>query len=82
MSPINTAIRTFISDTFFVDTFADDDSFMKTGVLDSTGMLELINFLEETWHFDMQDDELVPENLDSVNRATAFVEKKLQKSAA
>lgn len=82
MSPIRSALRTFVSDTFFVDTFGDDDSFMKTGVLDSTGMLELINFMEETWHFKMQDDELTPDNLDSVTRAVAFVERKLKKSAA
>jgi acyl carrier protein len=82
MSPISAAIRTFISETFFVDSFDDDDSFMKTGLLDSTGMLELINFIEETWHFKMQDDELIPENLDSVNRATACVERKLTRSAA
>lgn len=82
MSDVSRAIRTFISDTFFVDDFGDEDSFMKSGVLDSTGMMELIGFLEDTYGFKMADDELIPENLDSLARATAFVEKKRTTKAA
>lgn len=79
MNETRASIRRFISDTFFVDGFADDDSFLKTGILDSTGMLELIGFLEDTWAIKLDDGELIPENLDSVNRAAAFVQKKLGK---
>lgn len=76
MNDTKARIRRFISETFFVDGFADDDSFLKTGILDSTGMLELIGFLEDTWAIKLEDGELIPENLDSVSRAAAFVQKK------
>jgi acyl carrier protein len=54
----------------------DDQSFLKTGVLDSSGLLELITFIENTFGITVQDDELVPENLDSLNNVTAFIIKK------
>ncbi len=53
------------------------DSFMETGILDSTGILELIGFIEETFDFEVDDDEMVPENLDSVANAVGFIQKKL-----
>lgn len=69
-------IRAFISDTFFVDDFAANDSFLQTGIIDSTGMLELVAFLEQTFGIRIADDELVPENLDSLENVTRFVERK------
>ena len=80
MSETRAEIRKFIQDTFFVEGFGDEDSFLKTGVLDSTGMLELIAFLEEKWGIKLQDAELVPENLDSVARVSAFVDGKRRAS--
>lgn len=72
------AIRTFISETFFVDSFADDDSFLGTGIIDSTGMLELVAFIERTFSVKIADQELVPENLDALTRVVAFIERKRQ----
>lgn len=51
-------------------------SFMETGLIDSTGVLELVAFVEEKYGFKVADDELVPENLDSVANLAAFVAKK------
>jgi acyl carrier protein len=69
-------IRNFIVDTFFVDDFGDDDSFLRKGLIDSTGMLELVAFIETEFGFKLADSELVPENLDSLSRVVAFVSRK------
>lgn len=53
-----------------------DDSFLQKNILDSTGMLEVIYFLEDEFGVKVQDEEMVPENLDSVNRIVAFMGKK------
>ena len=55
----------------------DDDSFMEGHVVDSTGFLELVAFLEETYAFSVADDEMVPENLDSLDNIDAYVQRKL-----
>jgi acyl carrier protein len=69
-------IRAFIVETFFVEEFGDDDSFLRTGIVDSMGMSQLVAFLEEEFGIAIADAELVPENLDSLARAAAFVEGK------
>jgi acyl carrier protein len=74
-------IKTFIIDTFFVDEFEDDASFLAEGILDSTGVLELVGFLEETYKLKVEDDELIPENLDSLNNVCAFVQRRQQAAA-
>jgi len=53
-----------------------DDSLMENGIVDSTGMLEIIYFIEEQLGVAMSDDEMIPENLDSVNRIARFVASK------
>ena len=73
---ISRRIRTFIADTFFVDGFDENDSFLETGTIDSTGMMELVLFLEQEFSIKIDDRELVPENLDSLARASAFVARK------
>lgn len=55
----------------------DDVSLLEKGVIDSTGIMELVFFLEEEWGIKVDDEEMIPENLDSVNNIVAFVEKKL-----
>lgn len=75
MSP-REQLRKFISDTFFVDDFQDADSFLKNRIIDSTGMMELVAFLEETWTLKLADTELKPENLDSIDNLVRFLEKK------
>ncbi len=70
-------LREFISSAYlFGDDSrmpADADSLLETGVLDSTGVLELIEFLEETFGFTVEDAETVPENLGSIAGLTRYV---------
>jgi len=54
----------------------DDSSFLESGVIDSTGVLELVTYLENKFGFKIADEELVPENLDSINNVLRFVERK------
>ncbi len=63
----------FTSDT---DALGLDDSLLGRGIVDSTGMLEIIMFIEEQLGVTVKDEEMVPENLDSVNRIAAFLERK------
>ena len=51
----------------------NDDSFLQKGILDSTGILEIINLIEDEFKVKVDDDEMIPENLDSVNNIVAFV---------
>lgn len=57
---------------------ADDQSFLESGVIDSTGVLELVAFLEERYGIAVADRELLPENLDSVQNVSRFVARKLE----
>lgn len=73
------AVRKFVIDNFlFGDSsmLQDNKSFLETGVVDSTGMLELIMFLENTYRIKVEPEEMIPENLDSVNRVAEFVQRK------
>ncbi len=70
-------VRQFIRDSFLVDDFADDDSFLANGIIDSLGILQLVTFLEAEFSLSVPDSELLPENFDSVDKVTAFVERKL-----
>ena len=56
----------------------DDESFLEKEIIDSTGILEVIEFLEQESEIKVEDDELTPENLDSINRIIAYVETKLK----
>jgi acyl carrier protein len=73
-------LRQFIEDTFLMgvraEPLADDASFLEHHVLDSTGFLELIAFVEETYAIKVADDEMVPENLDSIDSLVRFVARK------
>ena len=85
MTKYTTEIRSYIVSNFLFgdeSSLKDDTSFMESGILDSTGVLELVTFLESTYGVKVQDQEMVPENLDSVNRAAAFVARKGSQKAA
>jgi acyl carrier protein len=73
-------IRQFILENYLFTndpgSLANHDSFLKKGIIDSTGILEVISFLGEAFGVTVQDEEMVPENLDSVNNLVAFVERK------
>jgi len=73
-------LRQFIVEAFlFGDSGglpADHESFMDTGIIDSTGMLEVVMFLEQNFDIRVEDHELIPENLDSLANLAAFVSRK------
>jgi acyl carrier protein len=76
---IQEQVRTFVTSNFYVadpDTLKDTDSLLDSGVIDSTGVLEVIAFIEDTFGFTVEDAEMLPENLDSRDRITHFVVRK------
>ncbi|HYV96156.1 MAG TPA: acyl carrier protein [Gemmatimonadaceae bacterium] len=81
MQDIKTTVRSFVVDNFIMGNsaaaLADGDSFMAGHVIDSTGFLELVGFLEDTFGITVADDEMVPENLDSLDNIAAYVKRKL-----
>jgi len=84
MPTIEADVRRFVTDNFLFGrqgfTLDADDSFLEQGLIDSTGVLELVSFLEDRFQVRVADDELVPDNLDSINRLIQFVEQKLQEA--
>jgi len=88
MEPLIQELRTFIVDNFlFGDasgrfTFSNDDSFQERGIVDSTGILELVCHLQERYGIEIDDAELVPENLDSVSKVASFLERKQRQRVA
>ena len=76
-------IRGFVTENYVFGqelTFADSDSFLESGIIDSTGVLQLVSYLEETYDITVEDDELTPDNLDSVNSVAAYLSRKLNGS--
>ncbi|MDY0068096.1 MAG: acyl carrier protein [Steroidobacteraceae bacterium] len=75
---LRTQIRDFILQNYLFTDDASalelDDSLLERGIVDSTGMLEVIFFIEEQLGVKVKDEEMIPENLDSVNKIAAFVE--------
>jgi acyl carrier protein len=73
-------VRGFIEERFLasagLERVQEEESFMENGIIDSTGVLELVHFLEETFVIKIEDDELVPDNLDSIRNIVAFLERK------
>jgi len=77
-------IRTFVVDNYLFGEkgkLGNDDSFMESGIIDSTGILELVRFLESTFGITVADEELIPDNLDSINKIVAFLQTKKLSSA-
>ena len=56
-----------------------DDSFLEKGIIDSTGVLEVVGFVEEEFNISVDDEELIPENLDLVNNLARFIKEKAGK---
>ena len=78
---IRQELRSFISESFLIGdediTFTDADSFMRNGIIDSTGVLELVAFIEEKYGFSPEDNEMVPANLDSIDNLVKYIGNKL-----
>jgi acyl carrier protein len=86
MENIKQQIVDFITTNFLFDDnqkgLGEKDSLLETGVIDSTGVLELIAFIEETYGIKVEDEEIIPENLDSILDITYFIEQKLSANRA
>lgn len=76
---IENQIRAYIGENFLFGDAAQigvDDSFLDKGIIDSTGILEIVMFLEEQFGIKVADSEMLPENLDSIGNIIRFIEKK------
>lgn len=77
---IKEKIKAFVVNNFLLgvgsNTLNDNDSFLEKGIIDSTGVLELVSFIEETFNFRVEDEELIPDNLDSLDKLTSYIRRK------
>jgi acyl carrier protein len=75
-------LRQFVTDNFMYgkpcEGFADDDSFIERGIIDSTAVMELVAYLEKHYRITLHDKDLIPDNLDSVDRLARFVKSRVQ----
>ena len=80
MPQTKATLRQYIQDNFILGNqgtkFGDGDSFMELHILDSTGFLELVSHLEEVYGITVADEEMVPENLDSIDALHTFLMRK------
>jgi acyl carrier protein len=80
MDALQLEIKQFIVDNFLFgiadDGLTPEASLLKQGIFDSTGVMELVRFIENSYGIDVVDEELVPDNLDSLARIAKFVESK------
>ena len=74
-------LKEFIIDNFLIgsdfETIENSDSFMEKEIIDSTGILELTSFVEAEFEITVEDDEMIPENLDSIDNLAGFIMKKV-----
>ncbi len=79
-SDIRIKLLAFLKDNFYIDTLTppitDADSFLEKGIVDSTGVLEVINFIQEGFGVEVLDPEILPENLDSISNIVSYVSRK------
>ena len=84
MDTLKTEIRAFVVKNFLFgkeDGLADDTSFLEQGIVDSTGVLELVAHLQERYGIKVEDSELIPDNLDSIATIAEFVTRKQANAA-
>lgn len=85
MHVMENKLRHFIRENFLFGAdmpLAEGDSFLELGIIDSTGVLELVEFLQREFSIQVADEELVPENLDSIRNLLGFLERKQATSGA
>ena len=85
VADVITEIRAFIKDNFMLDeadAIAEEASFMESHILDSTGFIELIGFIEERYGVQVLDEEMVPENFDSLRNIAGYLGRKRATAAA
>ena len=74
-------IRTYIMENILLgsadQSIADDDSFLEKGIIDSTGILELVAFVEDEFNIEVGDEELIPDNFDSIEKLAVYTRGKI-----
>lgn len=74
-------VRAFVVENLMMgigeETLDDRESLMETGILDSVGVLDLVGFIESTWAVRVEDQELVRENFDSIEKLVGYIERKV-----
>jgi acyl carrier protein len=85
MTPIEDAIATYIAENIFFSkdgySFPVDSSFLDHGIVDSVNILELVLFVEEKYDISVEDDEITPQNFDSVSKLARYVKVKNHQTA-
>ena len=79
LTPVVEQVRNFVVQNYLfgqTEGLADDASFLEAGIIDSTGVLELVAFLENTYDIKVHDEELVPDNLDSIHNIVTYLKSK------
>ena len=81
---IKETLRKFIVENFLFGrkSVENGDSFLEKGIIDSTGVLEIVSWLEETYDIKVEDDELIPDNLDSIEKIEKYVMRKMDSTAS
>jgi acyl carrier protein len=82
---IKQQVRNFLTSNFYVAdpaSLGDEDSLLDRGIVDSTGVLEVIFFIEENFDIKIEDSEMLPDNLDSIQRIASFIARKKASSIA
>lgn len=81
MQDIPVALRNYIAQNILFSpdgfTYSDDDSFLENGILDSTGVVEVVAFIEEHFKISVEDAEITPQNFDSISNLTTYIGGKL-----
>jgi len=75
-SEVSKGVREFIEKNFVYDqemSLKNDESLLDSGLVDSTGILEVVSFIEQTYNISIEDHEMIPDNLDSINKIATFI---------
>ena len=80
MISIEQEVKVFLSEHLLMEEeimgLANDDSLLEKGIIDSTGIIDLVSFIEERYRIKIDDEELLPENFDSLRAISEFIENK------
>lgn len=80
MKSVEEKIRAYIAENILFSNngypYLDDDSFLEEGIIDSMGIMELVAFVDESFGINVEDEELVPDNFDSINKLAIYIRHK------
>ncbi len=83
MEQIKQSVKNYILENVLYgagdDALSDEDSFLEKGIIDSTGIMEIVSYVEDEFNISVHDEEMIPENLDTINNLARFITKKTEK---